>query len=238
VRSAAAALLLLAACGRGAAPDPVAAFTRHYVESDPGRPFRPTFLGVPAWQNPMDLWVMQEILTDVRPDFVIETGTAHGGSALYYAAVLDALGGDGRVITVDLDPQWQEAATRPLWQERVVPVTGDSVAPATLARIRELVGDGRVLVTLDSMHTTAHVARELALYADLVSPGSYLVVQDTVIDRYPDWIERYAGAGGSTSGPAPAVAAFLAADPRFTADRAREGYLFTFHPGGFLKRTR
>ena len=234
-------LLGLASCRAEPAADvdaTVAAFTRAWVESDHQRPFAATFLGIPAWQNPCDMWAMQELICAVRPDFVVETGTAHGGSALYYAMLLEQLGDDGRVITVNIVDQAEEAAKLPLWQRRVEPILGDSASDEVVKRIRERVAGKRVLVTLDSMHTREHVAKELARYADLVSVGSYLVVQDTVIDRHADWIQRYAGHDGSTAGPAPAVCAFLEGDDRFEIDRSCEKFLFTFHPGGYLRRMR
>ena len=238
-RAIVAAAILVSGCGGDgrSGPDIVAQFTHYWVESDPNRSFSATFLGVPTWQNPLDLWSMQEILSEVRPDFVVETGTAHGGSALYFAAMLAQLG-KGRVITIDIEPQVEEAQQHQLFAERVDLIVGDSVAPETLAEVRRWVAGGTVLVTLDSMHTTAHVRRELELYAELVSPGSYLVVQDTVIDEHPEWIERYAAYDGSTSGPAPAVAEFLERRDDFVADRSRERFLFTFHPGGYLRRVR
>lgn len=235
------ALLLVVGCHKPAVtsepcPEPVAAFTYHYVESDHRRPFSAKFLGVPTWQNPCDMWVMQELLTEIKPDILIEAGTAYGGASLYFASVLEQLGGDGKVITIDIEPKTKQAEQLPLWQKRIELIVGDSTSPETLAKIKERIAGKKVMVTLDSLHTTAHVAKELSLYADLVTPGSYLVVQDTVIDQHKEWIARYASYNGSTSGPAPAVADFLQARQDYVVDRSREKFLFTFYPGGFLQR--
>ena len=215
----------------------VAEFTHAYVESDPDRPFSARFWGVPTWQNPCDLWVFQEILNEVRPDLVIETGTAHGGSTLYLAWVLDMMGlDDSRILTIDVEPQVEQASQHPLWQEKVQVMVADSVADETLDQVRALCEGKRVLVTLDSLHGDRHVIKELERYASLVSPGSYLIVQDTAIDRHPEWIDRFARYDGSEAGPAAAIERWLPEHPEFEVDKNREKFLFTFHPGGWLRR--
>ena len=230
--------LVVGCSGEGLRPaaddDVVERFTWHYVESNPERVFAPTFLGVPTWQNPCDLWVMQEIVTEVRPQVIVETGTAHGGSALYYASLLAQLDPDARVVTVDVEGHHRPAFDLPLWRERVEFVHGDATDPAVVERVAARVRGKRVAVTLDSMHGQSFVRREMELWAPLVTPGSYLVVQDTVIDRHPEWIARYTS---ESAGPAPAVDAFLATHPEFDRDRGREQrFLLTFHPDGWLRR--
>ncbi len=183
------------------------------------------WLGVPVSKTPLDLWVYQEILEEVRPAVVLETGTARGGSALFLATVLDALGG-GRVLTVDVDA----APDRPE-HPRIEYVAGSSTGPEVQARVTAAVRDagGPVLVVLDSDHARDHVLAELRLYAPLVSAGSYVIVEDTNVNGHPVSPEH-------GPGPAEAVAEFLREDARFEVDRSREKHYLTFNPGGYLRR--
>jgi cephalosporin hydroxylase len=182
-----------------------------------------TWLGVPCAQCPTDLWAYQELLHRVRPDVVIETGTWAGGTALFLATVLDQLG-HGRLISIDraADPD------RPA-HPRLSYLQGDSTDPATAAAVRADIGDATVLVLLDADHAADAVLAELRLWAPLVTPGSYLVVQDTGFDGWPAWPEH-------GPGPATAAEAFLAEDDRFEIDAAPSAHLLTLSPGGFLRR--
>jgi len=185
------------------------------------RAWRETFYrGVQTLKAPTDLWIMQEILHELKPDVVIETGTFSGGSALYFADILDRIHGEtittGHVASIDIDKRERPS------HARVSYFAGSSTDPAVFAEARDLVESGDVvLVVLDSDHSTPHVADELRLYAPLVSPGSYLVVEDT-----------------NTPGPACAVEAFLASPEGklFSQDRSREKLGLTFNPGGWLKK--
>jgi cephalosporin hydroxylase len=202
---------------------------------------RRQWLGVPCHQNPMDMWVMQEILHEVGPDLVIETGTRHGGSALFYASIL-SFAGDGRVVTVDHRSHflqetsgWSEnertARSHPIFRERVTTLTGSSTSEEIGAQLRAAAEQAScVLVVLDSDHEKEHVLRELRATADLVTPGSYLVVQDTHLGQTVPWDRG--------EGPFEAVHEFLAIDDRFEIDRTREECLFTWFPDGFLRRVR
>lgn len=182
------------------------------------------FLGVPVAKCPLDLWVYQELVHEVRPDLIVETGTAHGGSALYMATLCDLVG-RGRVVSVDVVAR-ENLPEHP----RVSYVVGSSVKPETFARVKSHVRPGEtVLVVLDSDHTREHVLAELRLYGELVTSGSYLIVEDTNIHGRP--VLRSHGPG-----PAEAVEEFLARDPRFRVDESREKFYMTFNPGGYLKR--
>ncbi len=184
------------------------------------REIRSHFLGVELVQIPTDNWTMQEIISEIDPDFIIETGTYKGGSALYYASLLDALTQDGKVITVDVMAQHEKAASFDLFRRRVQFIEGDSVAPETIEKISQSVkSEHAVLVTLDSLHNPVHVGKELELYSKFVSVGSYIVVQDMFF-----------------RGMSQAVDKFLKKHPNFERDIARERYLFTKYRGGFLKR--
>ena len=187
-----------------------------------------TWTGVPSWQVPLDNWVMQEMIWEVKPDFVIETGTFKGGTALFYAGVLDQISPTAKVITVDIESQISEAAQRPLFKERVEFIQGDSVSPRVIKMIAEKVKGQKSLVLLDSLHTKEHVLKELKLYSQFVSVGSYIVIHDTT----------FGNEAWPTYGPGPmeAVKDFLKQNPNFTVDHSREKFLLTFSPSGFLKR--
>jgi cephalosporin hydroxylase len=182
------------------------------------------FLGVPVAKCPLDLWVYQEIVNEVRPGLIVETGTAHGGSALYLAALCDLVGG-GRVVSVDVVAR-EGLPEHP----RVSYVVGSSVESETFGRVKAHVRPGEsVMVVLDSAHGREHVLSELRLYGELVTPGSYLVVEDTNVHGRP--VFRSFGPG-----PFEAVAEYLSQDARFVVDESREKFYMTFNPGGYLKR--
>ena len=200
-----------------------------------------SWLGRPVIQFPSDLVAIQELIFTVRPELVIETGIAHGGSLIHSASILELLGGEGRVLGVDIDIRSHNRAAidaHPM-RKRIDMIEGSSVDESVAGRVREAArGKERVLVLLDSMHTHDHVLRELQLYAPLATVGSYCVVFDTIIedlpgDAYPD---RPWGKGNS---PKSAVWAFVKSDPRFVIDRDLEAkLLMTAAPDGWLKRER
>ncbi|MBM3346743.1 MAG: cephalosporin hydroxylase [Betaproteobacteria bacterium] len=188
------------------------------------------WMGATVLKTPFDLRTYQELLFGVRPQLIIETGTAHGGSALYFAHLCDILG-EGRVVTIDIDPAFG-GGQRPR-HPRITYLTGSSTDPAVFARATRsgagsLAGE-RVMVVLDSDHSAAHVATELELYALLVSEGSYIVVEDSNISGHP------VPADGAP-GPMEAIVPFLERHPEFGADPACERHLFSFNPRGWLKR--
>ena len=207
---------------------------------------RQRFMGVQCQQNPMDAWILQEILFDTRPQLLIETGTQNGGGALYYATMMHLYDVDARVLTVDArsvaesKPLYsiaglcarigcQNATEQPMWTRHVEFVRGDSLSAPVLERVWRAASKAqRVMVVLDSWHGYEHVRRELAAYHELVTPGQYLVVQDTKLDRLR----------GRSSAKA-AVRAFMSAAPgaaRFQTDRSREYLLYSQHAEGYLRR--
>lgn len=176
------------------------------------------FLGIKTWQNPFDVWVTQEIISETRPDVILETGTFRGGSSLMWAMYLLQVNPEGRVITIDIaDKRVPKAKRHPL-AERVEFLQGSSTAPEIVAAVRERTEGKRVLVILDSLHTAEHVAGELAAYADLVPPGGYVIVQDTPV------------------GAIDAVHEFVAARDDWEIDHDRERLLYTVNKDGFLRR--
>jgi cephalosporin hydroxylase len=184
------------------------------------------WLGIPNLQYPTDAWVIQEMIVELKPDFIVETGTYHGGSAAMWAMLLEHVNPKGRVITIDIEDRGEEARKLPIVQERVEFVLGSSIDPEIVAHVVEQVQGSNVLVILDSNHTRKHVLAELAVYAPLVPVGGYVIVQDTggimIQQTHP--------------GPRRAVDDFLKAHPEFEADRGRERQLLTMHPNGYLRR--
>jgi cephalosporin hydroxylase len=184
-----------------------------------------TWLGAPIWQNVLDLWTIQETIAEIRPALLIETGTNRGGSALFYAHLMDLMG-VGRVITIDVERLHQ------LDHPRIEFLQGSSTDPAIVESVERAAAeaDGPVMVILDSDHAREHVASELELYAPLVTRGSLLLSQDGVIDKL--WLFA-----DSRPGPLGANRDFLARHPEFEYDRERnERFLITHHPCGWLKR--
>lgn len=197
------------------------------------------WMGVPIIQYPQDIVAMQEIIWRVRPEVIVETGVAHGGSLVFHASML-ALLGRGEVIGVEvaLRPHNRAAILAHPMASRIRLVDGSSTDPATVAEVTALVAGRRAMVVLDSNHTHAHVLAELHAYAPLVPVGSYLVAMDTVIERMPadSFPDRPWSRGDNA---ATAVAAFLAADDRFVVDRRIDAKLMvSVAPGGYLERVR
>jgi cephalosporin hydroxylase len=181
------------------------------------------WLATPTWKLPSDLWVYQELIVRMRPDFIVETGTAYGGSALYLATVCDAID-HGRVITVDT----QKFEGRPE-HPRIEYVFGSSTDPAFLEDVRRRTYGHSLMVILDSDHRKAHVLHELLAYGALVPPGHYLVVEDTNVNGHPVYDDHGAG-------PWEAVEEFLAFNHDFEIDGTCERFLHTANPRGFLRR--
>jgi cephalosporin hydroxylase len=197
----------------------------YYDAGEAGGTWKDTsFLGVTTWKSPLDLWVYQELVWELRPGLIVETGTAHGGSALYLASLCETVGG-GEVVSVDIG-EWPDRPAHP----RLTYVVASSTDPRVVAELAErAAGAGVVLVVLDSDHSRDHVLAELRAYAPLVTPGSYLVVEDTNINGHP----VYEAFG---PGPMEAVHDFLKERDDFEVDRTREKFLFSFNPGGWLRK--
>jgi cephalosporin hydroxylase len=186
-----------------------------------------TWLGHPIWQNVLDLWVIQEAISEVRPSLLLETGTHKGGSALFYAHLFDLLD-SGEVVTVDVEK------IHDLDHARVTPITGSSIDPEVVAglRNRAQTADGPVMVILDSDHSEAHVRAELDIYSEFVTPGSLLLAQDGVIDVLPCFAH-------GRPGPLSAINSFLAEHAEFVRDDVLNArFLITHHPSGWLRRIR
>lgn len=213
--------------GRGGVnPDVAAEFHRMYFDArDFNLTWRNTFyLGHPILKCPLDLWLYQEIIHRIRPGLIVETGTAFGGSALYLANLCDTIG-HGRVMTVDLNPKPDLPA-----HPRLEYVVGSSTAPEIFARVKAAAAQaGPVIVFLDSDHAMGHVEREMELYHALVTPGSYLVVEDTNLNGHPVMPNH-------GPGPWEAVERFTQRHQEFAHDTAMDKFLLSFNPRGYLKR--
>ncbi|MDX1500776.1 MAG: CmcI family methyltransferase [Thermoanaerobaculia bacterium] len=185
------------------------------------------WMGFPTFKCPLDMWVYQEMITELRPDLIVETGTCAGGSALYFAHICELVG-RGRVVSIDLQPY-----SDPLPEhEKITFLLGPSTAEETLRRVRAEIPQGAtVLVVLDSDHRRDHVYAELKAYADLVTPGSYLIVEDSNLNGHPTKPDF-------GPGPMEAIDDFLAEDPRFRMDPEREKFLVTWNPRGYLLKIR
>lgn len=222
--------------------------TRDWINKANARKYSYHFewLGRPIIQYPQDIVAMQEVIWSVQPDLIVETGIAHGGSLVLSASMLElnaACGGpaDAAVLAVDIDirPHNRQAIEAHPLSRRITMIEGSSVAPDVVARVRsEAARRRRVLVSLDSNHTHAHVLAELEAYAPLVSVGSYCIVFDTVIDDMPAdmFPSRPWGPGDN---PKTAVREYLGSHPEFEVDKAMDDRLLvTVAPGGWLKRVR
>jgi cephalosporin hydroxylase len=181
---------------------------------------------------------MQEIIWRVKPDLIVETGVAHGGALIFYASMLELLGGHGRVVGVDIDIRphnRMEIENHPLFH-RITLLHGSSTSEPVVRQVCDLAtGRRRVLVALDSNHTHDHVLQELQLYSPLVTKGSYLVVFDTVIEDLPPHFfpDRPWGRGNN---PRTAIDAFLKTNNRFQIDTdITAKLLITAAPDGWLK---
>jgi cephalosporin hydroxylase len=185
--------------------------------------FRDTkWLGVTCRKCPFDLFVYQELILELRPDLIIECGTAEGGSAVFLASICE-LAEHGKVVSIDLQPPGLPCP-------RVTYCRGDTLSKDVLASLAGLVADKTsVLVILDDDHRRDHVLEEMRIYGGFVTPGSYLIVEDSNINNHPVYPEF-------GPGPMEAIDLFLRETSKFEVDRSREKFLVSFNPRGFLRK--
>jgi cephalosporin hydroxylase len=214
------------------------------------------WLGRPIIQYPQDMVAMQELIWTVKPDLIIETGIAHGGSLILSASMLallelseaaekgevvDPAKPKRKVLGIDIDirPHNKQAIEAHPMASRIEMIQGSSIAPEIMDQVRKVAaGYSRILISLDSNHTHEHVLEELKLYAPLTSVGSYCVVFDTVVEDLPKELagDRPWGPGDN---PKTAVFEYLKTHPEFEIDKSVENkLLITVAPDGFLKRLR
>ncbi|MCD4823614.1 MAG: cephalosporin hydroxylase family protein [Phycisphaerae bacterium] len=196
------------------------------------------WLGRPVIQFPQDLIAMQELIWKTQPDLIIETGIAHGGSIIFYASILELLGGDGKVVGIDVDIREhnrREIESHPQYK-RITMIEGSSIDPEVVRRVGEMAEQAeRVLVVLDSNHTHEHVLAELEAYAPMVRSGGYVVVFDTLIEFMPpELFQDCSWQPGDN--PWTAVQTFLKSNDRFCIDKDIDAKLLvTVALDGYLK---
>jgi len=223
----------------------LAASTREWMERANARKYSYHFewLGRPIIQYPQDIVAMQELIWSVRPQLIIETGIAHGGSLIFSASMLELIAacgaGDGRVVGIDIDirPHNRQAIqTHPL-AKRITMIEGSSIEQDVIDRVHAIAKDKeRILVCLDSNHAHDHVLAELDAYAPLASVGSYCVVFDTVIEDLP--VDSFPGKPWRKGSNAKtAVWKWLESHPEFVIDASIQNKLLaTVAPDGYLRR--
>jgi cephalosporin hydroxylase len=201
----------------------------HYFSYRDGGWDKTHWMGVPILKLPSDLWLYHEVLWETRPDLILEMGTNKGGSAYFFAHLFELMGTGGRIVTVDIARPVEGYPSH----LRIEYVTGSSTDPAIVAAVLTRIRpEDRVMVILDSDHSEGHVRKELDLYAALVTPGCYLIVEDTNVNGHP--VSRSHGPG-----PMEALDDFLRGKggQDFSSDLSRDRkFGFTFHPRGWLKR--
>lgn len=195
-----------------------------------------SWMGRPIIQLPQDIIAMQEIIWNIKPDLIIETGIAWGGSLVFYASILELLGSDGWVLGIDIDIREhnKKALLEHPMSKRIITIEGSSIDERVIGKVKHTVtGKKNVMVVLDSNHTHDHVLRELELYSPFVTKGNYLVVCDTVIEDIPSDSNRPWGKGNN---PKTAVREFLKHNQRFEIDKdIQYKLLFTVAPDGYLR---
>lgn len=196
------------------------------------------WFGEPILNLPQDMFALQEIIFQTRPDYIIEVGVAWGGSLLFYSTLLESLGGE-KIIGIDLyipEDLKQRLAAHGKLSRRIALINGSSIDPNTIAQIQSIIGNSRnVMVILDSFHTHDHVLKELRLYSSFIRKNNYLVCCDTIVEYIPVQAHRPRPWGPGNS-PKTAVDQFIRENGRFIIDRhISDKLLFTCNPGGYLK---
>jgi len=196
------------------------------------------WMGMPIIQYPQDIVAMQELVWEAKPDLIIETGVARGGSLIFYASLLKLLGGDRKVIGIDIDIRQhnrEKIEEHPMF-DAIDLVEGSSISEDTVQKVKDLAGDRKsVMVILDSNHSHDHVLKELELYSPFVTSDNYLIVFDTHCEFLPDDLlsDRPWGKGDN---PYTAVQSFLNEDNSFERIPYEDKLQISAAPFGYLKK--
>jgi cephalosporin hydroxylase len=196
-------------------------------------------MGRPIIQYPQDMIAMQELIWDIKPDLIIETGIAHGGSLIYYASIMELIG-KGEIIGIDIDIREhnkKEIEAHPMFK-RIKMIQGSAIDPEIVAKAANYIKPGMtVMVCLDSNHTHDHVLEELKLYAPLVTLGSYCVVFDTIVEDMPKGM--YDRPWDIGNNPKTAVFEYLKTDDSFEINTQIDNkLLISVAPSGYLKKVK
>lgn len=197
-----------------------------------------TWFGVRVLQYPNDLMIYQQLINQLRPDLIIETGTDWGGSAVYMATILESVNPEGKIISIDIDRRhWDESmsdfnlAGKDKLLSRIEFVESDSLAPSCIDNVAKQAKEAKtVLVLLDSLHTKKQVLAELKAYSPFVTPGSYIIVNDTHLEGLAQ--------GDTMAAPLSAVREFLKENPSFQVDEELERFNISCAHSGYIKRTK
>lgn len=198
--------------------------------------YQATWLGIPIIQLSEDIIMMQELIWKVKPDVIIECGIAHGGSGIFYSSLLELVG-KGRVIGIDVEIRRHNRLTiesHPL-SHRFTMIEGSSISEDTFNKVKQIVRDSKkIMVILDSNHSKEHVKKEIELYKELVTPGSYLVVMDgaqafvsDIPNGKPEWVK---------DNPLSAIEDFLEETKEFEVDDTYTRLKVTANPKGYLRK--
>lgn len=213
---------------------PIATLFHYIYYTTPGTWTNNKFLGYPILQNPMDLQLYQELVYNLKPRYIVQTGICDGGSIVYFSTLLDIVQAPASAVTVGIDISLSKIAAT-ISHPRARLIIGDSAAAETVEKVKQLLpstsdAPGPGMVVLDSDHSRDHVLKELRAYWELVSIGSYLVVEDTNVNGRPvNWSHG--------PGPHEAVEIFLRENSRFQRDDSMwERNLVSHHQRGWLKR--
>ena len=188
-----------------------------------------TWMGVETHKLPLDAWIYQEILFEIKPDVIIETGTYKGGSALYFASICDSIG-KGKILTIEDGTNVIPKSHNMPIHKRIKYFRGSSISKEIINKIKkEIKKEDIILVVLDSNHRREHVLKELEVYNKFVTKGSYIIIEDTNTDGNP--VKTYFGDGAMKG-----VFDFLEKNKDFEIDKSKEKFLLTFNPNGYLRR--
>jgi cephalosporin hydroxylase len=201
-----------------------------------------SWMGRPIIKFPSDIVATQQIVWDVKPDLIIETGIAHGGSLILSASLLEMIGGEGKVLGIDIDIREhnrKEIEAHPM-MKRIEMIEGSSIADDVMDKVRYAASKAkRVMVFLDSLHSHEHVYKELELYAPLVTVGSYLVLPDTFIEYFPKGYYSHNRPWDVGNNPMTAMRAFMEKNNDFEVDRDLcNKLLITEAFDGYLRRVK
>jgi len=204
----------------------VNAFHNLYYNNSKQTWFDTRWFGVNALKCPLDLWIYQEMIYEIKPDLIIETGTANGGSALYMASIMDLLN-HGEIITIDVN----RGENMPE-HKRINYLHGFSTSQEIIDQVKTYVENKqKILVILDSDHSKENVLGELRLYNKFVSKDSYVIVEDSNVNGHPTCPEF-------GPGPWEAIDAFLNENNEFEIDKKKEKFYLTLNPNGYLRKNK